>query len=353
MGFFDGVKRQLRSVIEWENPASEDLFFRWTENGDEIKNASKLIVGPGQGCIFVYQGKVEGVYNEEGIHNLATENIPFWTTITKFMQSFESEHKVGIYYFKRTRILDQKWGTTSPIKYDDPKYKFPVALRAYGNYSFQIADAKGFFVNVVGGSSSFTIGDFRKVIVDRTVQPLTDYFAECSFSYADIDKNREEIADAIQTKLVPEFNKLGFDITDFRIEGTSFDDATMKRINRIADMTAEAQAAAAVGLNYAQMQQLEAMRDAAKNEGGGAGLGMGLGAGVGMGQMMAGAMGSGFAKNPQGENPKTSNQENQAAAQPAADDPMVKLKKLKEMFEMELISEDEYKEKKKEILDTM
>jgi membrane protease subunit (stomatin/prohibitin family) len=42
------------------------------------------------------------------------------------MQAFESEHKVGIYFFKTTVITDQKWGTKSPIKYIDPSYNFPV-----------------------------------------------------------------------------------------------------------------------------------------------------------------------------------------------------------------------------------
>jgi len=122
MAIFDGIKRQLRSVIEWENPHPNALFEQWTENGDEIKNASTLIVGPGQGCIFVYQGKVRSVIQEECSINLETDNIPFWTTISKFMQFFESEHKVGIYFFKRSTILDQKWGTTSVIKYQDPGY---------------------------------------------------------------------------------------------------------------------------------------------------------------------------------------------------------------------------------------
>ncbi len=45
MALFDGVKRQLRSVIEWKNPSENILLSQWSENGDEIKNASKLIVG--------------------------------------------------------------------------------------------------------------------------------------------------------------------------------------------------------------------------------------------------------------------------------------------------------------------
>ena len=46
MGFFDPIRRQLRSVIEWDNPGEDELFRKWSENGDEIKNASKLIANP-------------------------------------------------------------------------------------------------------------------------------------------------------------------------------------------------------------------------------------------------------------------------------------------------------------------
>jgi len=53
MGLANGLRRQLRSVIEGENPQPDELFHHWTTNGEEIKNASKLMVGPGKGCIFV------------------------------------------------------------------------------------------------------------------------------------------------------------------------------------------------------------------------------------------------------------------------------------------------------------
>ena len=326
MGLFDGIKRQLRSVIQWENPSSQDLFCRWTDNGDEIKNASKLIVGPGQGCIFVYEGKVEGVYTQEGVVELKTANIPFWTTITKFMQAFVSEHKVGIYFFRKTQILNQQWGTPSMIKYEDPKYKFPVGLKAFGNYSFKITEPRDFFVNIVGQINPFTVQDIRDVITARLSQPLADFLATSKYTYTEIDAAREEIAQSLITKFLPEFSKLGFELTDFRIEGTSFDEDTMKRINRIADTSAETQAADVAGVSFSQLQQLGAMRDAAKNEGG-AGMGMGMGVGFGFGQAAAGQI-----------------NQNQT------DDSVTKLKKLKQLLDQGLINNAEYETKKKDIL---
>ncbi len=330
MNIFGSMRSQLRSVIEWTNPDANALFHKWSGNGDEIKNASKLIVNPGQGCVFVYRGKVEAVFDQPGTYELKTDNIPFWTTITKILQSFESEYKVGLYFFQTRQFLNEKWGTASPIKYDDPKYKFPVGLRAFGNYSFRIAEPREFFVNVVGVADEYAVDEFRDVVGARIAQPLADFLATSQFSYAQIDANREEISAGMKDRLTKEFATLGFEMADFRIEGTSFDDDTTRRIGRIADVSAEAQAAAAAGIDFEKMQQLAALRDAAKNEGGAAGAGVGIGAGIGLGQMMAGAMG---APKPEG-----------------AKDPTERLAALKKMLDGGLITQADFDEQKKRIL---
>jgi len=334
MALLTGLKRQLRSVIEWQNPHPDALFEQWTDNGDEIKNASTLIVGPGQGCIFVYEGKVQSVIQQECSLNLETENIPFWTTISKFMQFFESEHKVGIYFYKRSEILNQKWGTQSIIKYEDPKYHFPVGLKAFGNYSYSIADPRDFFVTIVGSHHNYFIEDFRQVLSARIIQPLTDFLASGQYSYAEIDGHREEITHGLLMKLSLVFHALGLEINDFCIEGTDFDEETLKRINRIADLTAEAQAAQAVGLDYAQIQHLEALREAARNEGGAAGIGVGVGAGMGLGHTMAETMAA----------------NNATSSASATNSPVDKLTQLKKMLDAELISQEDYDAKKKTIL---
>lgn len=335
---WDSVKRQLRSVIEWENPSDDQLFYRWTDTGDEIKNASKLIVGPGQGCIFVYEGKVRAMHTKEGMVSLDTANIPFWTTVKKFMQAFESEHKVGLYFFRLAKVLDQKWGTTSAIKYVDPTYQFPVGLKAFGSYSYRIDNPMEFFVNVLAGQHDYNTEDFRSVMSDRILHPLSDFLAESKYSYNDIDANRNEIAEGMRQTLDHEFDRFGFTVTDFRIEGTSFDDDTLERINRIADVTAESAAAKAAGLDYKELQQVEALRDAAKNEGGAAGAGVGIGAGISLGQSMMGQMG---------------HQSSTASANNSDGDLMAKLQKLKTMRDADLITDEEYSAKKQEILEQL
>jgi len=325
MGFFDPIRRQLRSVIEWEDPGEDELFRKWSGNGDEIKNASKLIAAPGQGCIFVYEGRIRQVIDREGLVEIPTANIPFWTTLTRFMQAFESEHKAGIYFFRKTLILNQKWGTVSPIKYEDPEFRFPVALKAFGNFSCQIVDAAKFFTGVVGSAERYAVSDLREILISQFAHTLGDYLATKKLSYIDIDSHREEIARGALELLAPDFESLGFRILDFRVEGTGFDEGTRRRIDQISERLADRHVAEKLGLTYTELQKLLAMRDAARNEGGAAGVLVGAGAGANLGAQMM-------------------------PSSDASEGSLARLRKLKGMYDEKLISEPEYDAKKREIL---
>ncbi|MDQ7089425.1 MAG: SPFH domain-containing protein [Methylococcales bacterium] len=331
---FNSTKQQIRSVIEWKNPHPESLFSQWTDRGDEIKKATKLIISSGQGCIFVYKGNVKAVMTQPCHVDLQQDNLSFWTTINHFMQFFESEHDVGLYFFKTSTLLNQKWGTTSVINYKDPQYKIPIGLHAFGNYSYRITDPNNFFTYIIGIHSDFFTDDFKAMIASRIIYPISNFLAESRFSYTDIDANHTEIAKELSHKLIETFAKLGFKITDFYIEGTSFDDKTLKQINRIAEIAEEAHAAELVSLDYASILQLEDLRDAARNETGLAGMGVGLGADIGLGESVAQKFHS-----------------QQYYTTPVLDDSMIKLEKLKKMVTAELITEDEYKAKKQQILE--
>lgn len=326
------LTKQMRSVIQWENPKDYQLFFKFTDKGDELKNASKLILQPGQGCIFTYEGKIEGFFEEEGIYDLKTSNTPFWTTIKKFMNAFESEHKTGLWFYRKAEMLNVRWGTRIPITYNDPVYSFPVKLRAYGNYSLRITNAKEFFVNILAGQTDYFVDQLQEVFLSRITQPISSYLANAKFSYAEIDSHIETIAQQAQLKTTEIFEKLGFQLTDFRIEGTSFDPETNKRISEISDVQADVNAASIAGIDFAELQKLRAMRDVAKNEGM-AGASMGVFTGMEMGKAMSGNSGS-----PQ---------------EVSKNDIKAKLKELKELFEEELISEEEFQTKKKQLLEQL
>lgn len=331
MGIKSFFKKQLSTVIEWKDQNSALIFTKADTPTSEIKNASKLLVSPGQGCLLVYEGKVQDVLIEPGMFFLETDNHPFVTTFLKLRQAFESEHKMHIYFFRTAEVVNQPWGTASPIKYVDPVYKFPIQLGAYGNYSVRISQAESMFANIIGSVNRFTTNDLREIIAGRIAPQLTSFLAQSGYSYRDIDSHLAEMSTETKERINQTIAELGLELTDFRIESTTFDEETQERIERIAGMTAEALSAAEVGMDYVELEKLRALRDAAKNEGGLAGAGLQVGAGLELSKSLM-------------------QQKDNVIENGETEDPVTQLKKLKLLLDEQIITQDEFDTKKKELL---
>lgn len=333
MGIFNIFSNQLSKVIQWENPDPQTLWYKYPSKRDEIINASKLIVAPGQGCILVYEGQVADVIDTEGIFNLETDNHPFVTTLSRLRQNFESEHKLAIYFFRKAQSINQPWGTPSPVKFIDSEYNIPVELGLNGNFSYRIQNPKFFFAEITGTRDEFQTQEMNEAITQRILQLIAKIISEKKYSYVEIDGNLENIAREIYVKINEEYTALGLQLTDFRIVGTQFDEQTQERIGRVADISTDVKAAGQAGLNYAELEKLRALRDAARNEGGLAGAGAQLGVGMEIGRKI---------------NEQTDNVLSAGNAEAAE-----KLRKLKILLDEQIITQADFDAKKREILNRL
>ena len=329
MGLTDIFRRQLRTVIEWKEQKTNLLFHQLETTTDEIKDASKLIIAPGQGCIIVYDGHVRATLTEPGVYEMESDNHPFITTLLNISQQAESDHKMRFYFFRTAEMVNILWGTPSPVKYFEPEYKLPITLGACGNFSIVISDPEKMFVTLLGPISDYYSHDIQQLVSSRIMTPLTTFLAEKAYTYREVDTHLMEMSEDLKNKTAEELERLGLTLTDFRINSVTFDEDTRERIGRIANMTTEKQAAAEVDLDYVSMQKLEALRDAARNEGGLAGAGLQMGAGLQLAQDIF----------------KTQGKENSREGEITD-----RLRKLKILFNEQLITEEEYEKKKNEIL---
>lgn len=323
MGLISATKNQFRSVLQWDDPQEWEIFRRYQKRNDEIKNLSKLVLQPGQGCIFTYEGTIKGVFAEPGIYDIETDNRPFITTLKKFINFFESDHKTGFWFYRTAEIVNIRWGTRIPITYNDPVYSFPVNLRGYGNFSISITDPEDFFTRIVAGVSHYYAYDLQELLLSRIAQPIANYLANARFSYAEVDANLERIAREAATQTASEFEHFGFKLLDFRIEGSSFDEETNRRIAGISDIQADVKAAQLAGVSFDELQKMIAMRDAARNP-----------SGAGAGMITALNL--------------------NATAQPTQQSSIKnKLKELKALHEEGLLDDEEFKAKKEELLKSL
>ena len=331
MSLINFFKEQFASVIEWKDQPQDVLIYKYPFKSDEVKDASKLILAPGQGCLLVYEGEITSVLEREGMYSLETDNDPFITTLSKLMQGFESEHKLKIYFYRKAEMTNQGWGTSNRIKYEEPVYRFPVSLGAYGNYSFKFTDVALFFREISGFPDLYTSTQSQMLIQSRIEQQLSVTLASSAYSILQIDSKLTELANELKSQLNEEFVALGFELTNFKMQGASFDQQTQQQINQIANARAGILAAEQTGISYTQMEQLQALRDAAKNPNGiaGAGLQMNLGSNM---------------NNTIGSPSNERNIESEAVTQ---------LEKLKSLLDQGILTQEEFDAKKKSWLEKL
>ena len=110
MGLFSN---QFANVVEWEEYREDILFWKWTNR--EIKKGSRLIIKPGQDAIFMYNGKIEGIFKDEGSFDIESQIIPFLSTLKGIKFGFNSGIRAEV-LFINTKEFTIKWGTKQAIK---------------------------------------------------------------------------------------------------------------------------------------------------------------------------------------------------------------------------------------------
>jgi membrane protease subunit (stomatin/prohibitin family) len=344
MGLLSFIQSQLIDIVEWLDDTSYTLVYRFPDEDHEIKNGAKLICRAGQAAVLVNEGQVADVFGP-GTHTLSTQNLPVLSRLKGWKYGFESPFKVEVYFINLRQYLDQKWGTANPILVRDPEFGVAgrpgrVRIRAYGGYNFRVADPAVFFKEVVGTQGLVTSDEIEGFLKRRLVAAFTTAAGKSQISVADMAGHYEVLAQATRESIGQDFAQIGIGLGTFIIENISLPPEVEAAIDAAA-----AQSARGVD-NTLAWEGMAAMRDAARQPGAGAGVmqaGMGLGMGMQMGNMMAGMMGQGMPMQQQQPAPVAP----VAAAAPSLED---KLRRLKSAFEAQLISEDEYKQKRQALL---
>ncbi len=325
---------RILDVIECPDMAATDIVRRVPSQGPgDFRIGSQLIVREGQAAVFFRDGKALDTFGP-GRHTLTTLNIPLLINLVRGVFSGNTPFTAECYFVNTTDLLDQRWGTKEPIALRDEVLRM-VRIRAHGTYNMQVSEPQRFVAQIVGARGYYTTPEITDYLRSMIVSRLTDLLGENAKSILDLPALFEEISAATRVKLRDDFAALGLALKQFYILSISPTEETSAAIDEAASM-------GAIGDmdRYLKFKAARAIGDSAK-AGGTAGettqLGMGLGTGLAAAKIISeGLAGSG-----------------QAAPAKAPEDPVVALKKLKEMLDGGLISQEEYDAKKKEILSRM
>lgn len=228
MGFFSG---QFANVVEWEEFRDDMIFWKWSN--EEIKKGSKLIIRPGQDAIFLYNGKIEGIFKDDGTYDIESQIIPFLSTLKGFKFGFNSGMRAEV-LFVNTKEFQVKWGTKHAINIPTPQLPGGMPIRANGTFTFTVNDYITLIDKIAGMKQMYLVEDVKQRIISILDQLLMKWISKEGTDLFNLQANAYEIAKGIQTDLDMEIINNGMTISSFHINSFNYPEHIQKMIEKNA-----------------------------------------------------------------------------------------------------------------------
>lgn len=228
MGLFS---KQFANVVEWQEFRDDMIFYKW--NNDEIKKGSRLIIRPGQDAIFLYNGKIEGIFKDEGDYDIESQIIPFLSTLKGFKFGFNSGMRAEV-LFVNTKEFTAKWGTQNAINIPTPALPGGMPIRANGAFNFKVTDYVKLIDKIAGIRNSYAVEDVRLRIIAVLDQLLMKWISKEGKDMFNLQANSFDIATGIKTDLDMQIYDTGLSVTGFNIMSFTYPEEIQAMINKNA-----------------------------------------------------------------------------------------------------------------------
>ena len=255
-----------------------------------ITNGSGIAVADGQCMMIVEQGKIVEVCAEPGEYTYDTSTEPsiftgnlgqgivdtFKTIGKRFTYGGDTGKDQRVYYFNTKEILDNKFGTATPIMFRvaDPEIGFvrTVNIRCNGTYTYKITNPLLFYTELCGNvEEEYLREEIDAQLKSEFVDALIPGFGELSAMRllpAEIPYHTKELKEVMDTTLKDEWtDRRGITIQKIAMNPITLTPEDMKVISEMED-------AVALGGNARMMAgrmagaTADAMTSAASNENG-------------------------------------------------------------------------------------
>lgn len=307
---------QWKEYIKCEDLGNDILMKKVSTPNGVISKGSAIQVAPGQIAVIFQSGQILDATAEEGIYTFDESTSPsffagqfgevFKEMWARFTYNGATNKEQAVYYFNAKEITDNKFGTATPIMYQDWSHAMPnqmmgkmlplsVQVRCNGNYTFKICDPATFMRQIAGTTDEYN----KSEIIDQIRSEVLDSFSSLLNKMGDeenqvpvlqLRSSTDKIKSLMKENVFDQpIRDRGLCIVGFVIEGLDVDDESKKKIdNYELSSNSYMQQGRLVGA-YAN-----AVEDAANNASGSMNGFMG----VGMMNMASGGMMGGAAQSP-------------------------------------------------------
>jgi membrane protease subunit (stomatin/prohibitin family) len=268
-------------------------------------------------------------------------------------------------------IRDIMFGTRGPLLYHDSFYGADLAILAFGRFSIKVVDPVVFVKNYLPPNIScysFDDPNAKSQILSEFIQSFTIAINSLSSTYriSELPAKSNEIESAMladKTNAGTWRTRFGFEIVEVGIENIDFSAESKELVKQysatVVDAAALARKRELEGFNYQQQRGFDVAEQVAQNEGVGEfsnmGIGLGMVSGVGgtIGNAVGGIVGNAVSNAGMTNPPQAMEQPQAQPAQRSVlsvDEQIDAVKKLKDLLDEGILSQEEFDVKKKDIM---
>ena len=300
---------------------------------------------------FEYRNGEATVFDEQDRREKGIGKILLGQAADRIGFSGMSSEEKRVAFVNLREIRGLKFGTRGPLAYNDLFYGTDLEVYSYGSFAVQVMNPETFVQNFVPANvTSYSLDDpqARAQLLSEFLQSFISAVNSLSAEYriSQLPSQANSIASRISTEegnagTWPE--RFGLQLTSVAIENIEFSEESRDLIRQFSEKKMGVRAyedASQQAANIAAQQMIaEGLRNNGLGDGGGMLFGMNLASALN--PQNATFAGAGTAPTePQTESAKTSSLDNQIET----------LKKLKELLDAGILSQDEFDAKKREIL---
>jgi membrane protease subunit (stomatin/prohibitin family) len=352
----------LIDVLKYDGP-NNVLVWKWRPKNDgkrqeELRIGTQLVVNQAQQAVFVKGGQIADIF-DEGTHTLSTANLPVISNIIGLAFGGQSPFKAEVYFFNKAVAMDNKFGLI-PFNMIEPNFRVPIPITSRGSFAVKILDVRTFLSQIIGTVPDFeaiTLRNyFRGVITEQIKAAIIRISKEQNISPLELEAIVFDVSSAVKGIISETLAKYGLYLEMFNIEAIPIvdEDERVKKVvadyQRLMSQDMEERLRLKRRAENLEIYKVERSFDtteaAASNIGGGddgAGSILGTMVGLGMVNPLAQTMGNMM----QNIAPNVAQQQ---TAQMSKDEVVKLLKDLGELKAAGILTEDEFAEKKKELL---
>lgn len=287
--------------IKYDGPQDGSQWLIHKCPSEEFVLGSQLIVNQGQEALFFKGGEALDLFGP-GTHTLSSGNLPILKKLVNLPFGGKTPFTAEIYYINKTADLDLKWGTSTPIPIEDPKYGLILNIGARGQYGVSIQDARLFVGRVIGAipngatANQMLLLRYFNGLINAKIKSVTaEYMIKRQISFLEISQYLSELSEAFREALTDEFERFGMELTNFYCISIAPKPEEYEKLRGYKEELA-------LGDDFYQRRRsLDILEKLAENPSAGGAANAGIGFGMGLGAM--GQMGGLFAGISQNVNP--------------------------------------------------